>query len=627
MTEAVRIAGLLVMVLVLGCSGGTEVGNPTASGVVAFDSSEALESYLKEQLASTVVPRNVADAAAMEGDFQAGSYSTTNLQEASADESDTVKNDGEHLYIARQGEVAVVQAMPAGNARVVSRVPIDGTVDSLYLSDNLLIVFAVPAGSAWSQHPDDRITVGMPSWIPDTARTCVLIYDVTDPASPTKRREVEIEGVLASSRIVGGRLHVVQQFLPVLPALDSEYNGTQGDLSNAVSGNAGALDDLTLDDLIPSYTVVDGQGERSPEEPLVTYRDFYRPTDPEGGSIVTITTFDLEDVALPFSSVGFVGDVHTVYASTDALFLLSNSYVENGSTWSCRTLIHRFSLDDLSDIASGTVEGWIVNQFSLGEYNGVLRIATTDSLNDPPGVTNTVFCLRQNGTGLEVAGRIDDITPGERIYSARFIEDRGYLVTFVQVDPLITLDLSDPERPAILGELVLPGYSTYIHPVDDDTLITLGVNTVEHEGMVVSDGVQLSLFDVSEPEVPVLVDRVTIGDSGTSSEALWNHKAFTFLPDVGLIAFPIDIYETSAGDDWWSMGGYTFSGLYVYRMDGSSGFTFLGRIDTQPGEDWFYSTWTRGVFMGDSVHAVRADEVKSAYVNDIGHTISTLSLE
>jgi hypothetical protein len=538
-----------------------------------------------------------------------------------------VKNDGEHLYVARQGGVAVVRAMPAGSARVVGRIPVDGTVDSLYLWDNLLVVFAVPAGSAWSEHPVDRITVGMPSWIPETARTSVLIYDVTDPAAPEKLREVEIEGALVSSRIVEGRLHVVQQFLPVLPVLDYEYSGTEADLSDAVAGNAGALDDLTLEDLIPSYTVVDDEGERSPEEPLVTYRDFYRPADPEGGSIVTITTFDLEDETLPLSSMGFTGDAHTVYASTDALFLLSNSYMEDEGTWSCRTLIHRFDLNDLSDIASGTVDGWIVNQFSLGEYDGVLRIATTDSLNEQPGVTNTVFCLRQNGTGLEVAGRIDDITPGERIYSARFIEDRGYLVTFVQVDPLITLDLSDPEHPAILGELVLPGYSTYIHPVDDDTLITLGVNTMEHGGMVVSDGVQLSLFDVSDPELPVLVDRVTIGDSGTSSEALWNHKAFTFLADEGLVAFPIDIYETSGGDDWWSMGEYTFSGLYVYRMDASSGFTFLGRIDMQTGEDWFYSTWTRGVFMDDIVHAVHADAVRSADVGDIGHTVSTLSLQ
>ncbi|MCU0577801.1 MAG: beta-propeller domain-containing protein, partial [Desulfobacterota bacterium] len=459
------------------------------------------------------------------------------------------------------------------------------------------------------------------------ARTCVLIYDVSDPSAPVKRKEVEIEGTLVTSRIVGGRLHMVQQFLPVLPALDYEYNGTDADQADAVEGNAGALGTLSLDDLIPSYTSVDAQGHRSAETPLVTFRGFFRPAEPEGGSIITITTFDLEDEALPFTSMGFAGDAHTVYASSAALFLVSNSYEERDGAWSSRTIIHRFDLNDLTDIASGTVDGWIVNQFSLGEYDGVLRIATTEALNDSPGVTNTVTCLRPEGTSLDVVGRIDGITPGERIYSARFIEDRGYLVTFVQVDPLITLDLSDPENPSILGELVLPGYSTYIHPADGNALVTLGMNTMEEGGMVLSDGVQLSLFDVSIPERPELVDRVTIGDNGTNSEALWNHKAFTFLADGNLIAFPVDIYEGSAGPVWSSTGTYSFSGLYVYSMDADEGFTYLGRIDTQPGEEYFYSTWTRGVFMDGTVHAVNAEAVRSADLLDIEHTLSRLDLD
>ena len=181
-------------------------------------------------------------------------------------------------------EVAVVEAVPSGSARVVSRIPVTGTAESLHLSGNLLIVFTVPQGSAWSEQPVGRISIGMPSWISDTARTCVLIYDVSDPSAPVKLKEVEIEGTLVTSRIVGGRLHMVQQFLPVLPALDYEYNGTDADQADAVEGNAGVLETLTLDDLIPSYTSVDAQGHRSAETPLVTFRGSSAPPNQRGAA-------------------------------------------------------------------------------------------------------------------------------------------------------------------------------------------------------------------------------------------------------------------------------------------------------------------------------------------------------
>jgi hypothetical protein len=273
------------------------------------------------------------------------------------------------------------------------------------------------------------------------------------------------------------------------------------------------------------------------------------------------------------------------------------------------------------------VPGWIVNQFSLGEYGGVLRIATTDYTEDFSGFTNAVFCLKPDGERLKAIGRIDGITPGEKIYAARFIGARGYLVTFVQVDPLITLDLSDPSRPAILGELVLPGYSTYIHPVDDDRLVTLGLKTLEEGGWVLNDGLQLSLFDVSDPARPSLMDQVILGDRGTSSEALWNHKAFTFHTEADFIAFPVDLYEAEGGGDPWTTGTYLFSGLYVYGLDRDAGFSLLGRISTLADEGLFYSYWTRGIFMEDSVLAVNADAVWSAEASDIEHTLGRLDLD
>lgn len=630
--EVVWIIAFMVFGSLSGCSGDSEVGNPSTNSVSLFESDTELEGYIKEQLASNIVPYKVEDiapqAGAQEGDTHGGAYSRTTIQESGVDESDTVKSDGTNLYIARSDEVVIVKAAPASEESIVARIHLGGTVGSLYLYNHLLVIFTIPVGSSWIE-PRQEVMIGIPYWIPSQAKTGVVIYDITTPSAPIKLKELEIEGSLVSSRLVSGKLHVVQQFLPALPPIDTTYDGSPDGMKQAVESNTHALDSLTLTDLVPSYTVTDGQGQKSAEAPLVSYRNFYRPGTPEGGSIVTITSLDLDDEELPFDSIGFVGDTHTVYASTSALYLIANTCtgMDEPYTYRSQTMIHKFNLEDLSNISSGSVPGWIVNQFSLGEYADVLHIATTDNTDNFEGFTNSVFCLSQNGSALTITGRIDDITPGERIYSARFIGDRGYLVTFMQVDPLITLDLSDPEHPAMIGELVLPGYSCYIHPVDDDYLVTLGMETTAQGDLVLNGGVQLSLFDVSDPTLPELLDRVTIGVRGTYSEALWNHKAFTFFADENFIAFPVDLHEDSGGrEDPWTTGILSFSGLYVYRLNAGVGFDYLGRISTATDEYPIYGYWTRGIFMDDTVHVVNQNEVNSANVSDIEHTIHTLVL-
>lgn len=626
MMEVRWVVGCLVMLVLAGCAGGSEVGNPTMSAVSSFDSAAELEGYLKEQLASNIIPRNALDAAPTTDAMEGGGYSATTVQESGVDESDMVKTDGTHLYIARTNEVVIVRKGAADPGSIAARIPVSGTVESLYLEGDLLVILSLAEGS-YSDPGEPRILIGMPSWMPSEARTGVLFYDVSNPGSPRRLKEVELDGSLVSTRLTSGRLHVVQQYVPLIPALDGDYNGTASDQEATVERNTESTAALTLADLIPSYTVIDSQGISGGDLPLVTYDRFYRPAVPEGGSIVTITTFRLEEGGIPFESIGFVGDTHTVYASTSALYLIANVYDVTADATGARTLIHRFALDDLSDISSGTVRGWIVNQFSLGEHDGVLRVATTEYSEDFSNLTNSVFCLEPRGAELEVIGSIEDITPGERIYSARFTGERGYLVTFVQVDPLITLDLSDPASPAIAGELILPGYSTYIHPLDDDTILTLGMNTLEESGMVLNDGVQLSVFDVSDFAEPVLMDRVTIGDRGTGSEALWNHKAFTFHAEGNLIAFPVDLYEDQGGSDPWTWGTFSLSGLYVYRLVEGAGFDFLGTITTQTAEDLSYGSWTRGVFIGTGIFAVNADVLQRADVEDIASTVKSLSLD
>jgi len=267
----------------------------------------------------------------------------------------------------------------------------------------------------------------------------------------------------------------------------------------------------------------------------------------------------------------------------------------------------------------------------------VLRIATTTgwSGGSQPTAKNHVFCIGEQDSKLVVIGSLEDLAPGEEIYAARFIGPRGYLVTFVTIDPLFTLDLSDPTDPKVAGELKVPGYSEYIHPWGDDHLLTIGKDALEVDGNAWYQGLQLTIFDISDFSDPKLLHRTEgenkIGDRGTSSEALYNHKAFIFWEEQGLLAIPVDLYEhASPPTEPWEWGLLTFKGLYVYRVTLNHGFEFLGRIKTlaQMDQYWLsYFDYTRGVFIDDRVYAVTPATVSSAEVIDIANTIETLPLD
>ena len=212
----------------------------------------------------------------------------------------------------------------------------------------------------------------------------------------------------------------------------------------------------------------------------------------------------------------------------------------------------------------------------------------------------------------------EDLAPGEQIYAARFMGARGYLVTFVNIDPLFTLDLSDPTAPFVAGELKVPGYSDYIHPYGEDYLITVGKDAIpvpEHN-MAWYQGLQLSVFDVSDFADPRLLHKEILGDRGTGSEATDNHKAFTFWPGRELLALPVDLHEHAAPPtEPWEYGTRTFSGLYVYRLSSENGFSLLGRISTE-NEDG-PRMWTRGVFNQDRVYALTNNAIRSTPIDPI----------
>jgi len=340
---------------------------------------------------------------------------------------------------------------------------------------------------------------------------------------------------------------------------------------------------------------------------------FYRPVEIsiDGNSVpivplrnifTTVVTIDLDDPGAFMESLSmFSRSSETLYVSRETLYLAEPvNYAclefrcflaQTGSTE-----LHKITLTERGPIyvASGVIPGRPLDQFSFSEHNGFLWVATTTT----PGPSNNVFALRDSANRLDIVGRIENIARGEMIRSARFVGDLGFLVTFRQIDPLFTLDLSDPTRPRLVGELKVPGFSTFILPMSRTELLTVG-RDADLAGRPL--GLQLSIFDVSNFANPTLKHNVVISGRDTISEALSNPKAFTYFAERQVLALPIREFQSNRSS----------SGLIVYRASGQAGFELLGRINIDPG------TYTRGVFISNNVYAITPDLVRAAPLSNV----------
>jgi hypothetical protein len=281
-----------------------------------------------------------------------------------------------------------------------------------------------------------------------------------------------------------------------------------------------------------------------------------------------------------------------------------------------------------------------LNQFSLDEQDGYLRVAThitnfgggvsvgvgvaepdatvsggsAQNINNPH---NAVYVLKEQEGELAVVGSLEGIAPNENLYAARFLADRGFLVTFQQIDPLSVLDLSDPTYPKLVGELKVPGYSDYLHPFGENLLIGVGRSTMQISGgFTEPGGVQLSLFDVSDLKHPTLIDQVTVGGFGSESDVSFNHKAFAFLPDRGLLVIPAVLMSEQVIPEGW---GWSYQpeldGVLVYQVE-SSGFTELGRVSSVVYDEMGWTQWRRGAIIDNAVYAVTPAGVRAASLDD-----------
>lgn len=605
-----------------------------------FGSAEELRSYLaSEALANhgqrggffeapflgmpTAEPLGAAPPAATDDvATSSDSFSTTNIQEVGVDESDVVKNDGQMIYALSGTRVRIVHAFPAETLALLATVELEDSGDSLYLRGDTLIAlshgyasFPFRGDMARPPAPGQPAASIIGGPLSDGSQTVATFIDVSDPSNPVVRATVRFEGRLVSSRLIGDRLHLVLMNRPRLP-----FNPLPATVRS-----------YTLDEWLPDYAVVGPDGVPRKGK-VVDWPDVFRPEDPAGYSITTVVTLDVTDPTAPFASTAITADAGVIYASPEALYITDPGYgVGFFGGPRENTIVHKlgFSDEGTSYVGSGVVPGRPLNQYSLGEFEGYLRIATTRNAfgAGPSRPTNNVYVLGENGTVLEVVGRVEDLAPGEIIYAARFIGRRGFLVTFERIDPLFTLDLSDPTDPRVMGELKIPGYSDHLQLLDEHHLLAIGKDAEDAGTFAWVQGVQLSIFDVSDMTDPRQIHNELIGGRGTHSEANTNAKAFNFFAPLDALAFPIDIYSSASGGA--SFGRHEFSGLLVYRVTVEGGFERLGGIASPPtfgGRGCFLSFGgpTRGVFIGDTVYAVTHDGVKAAPVDDIATLIAEI---
>ena len=553
---------------------------------------------------------DAAEIAPAPGAVEGQDYSGTNTQEVGVDEGDIVETDGDHVYVANTDGLRVVAV---ADAEVVAEPELPQGSHQLLLDGARLVVVT----SSWSGSPD----------------TIVSLFAVTDPTNPDLLRRSHLEGGVVATRSIDGvaRLVITTSFDQRLPFVQPDQFGLDED--SALERNKEIIAESTVEDWLPRWFDEDAEGSFGPMSQVLPCETVAAPPDFAGLGLTWIGSIDVNGDGTPIGSAGIVSTGDTVYASTSNLYVATQNWdwrwggpvpldVEEGAPETAPeedpgpppTLIHQFRLDDgtgATYVASGQVEGRLLNQFAMSEYNGDLRVATTTD--DWGGFgeqsESTVFVLRPEGEELRQISSVGGLGKDEQIYAVRFIENLAYVVTFRQIDPLYVIDLTDPTNPVEAGELKIPGYSAYLHPVGDGLLLGVGQDATERGR---ARGTQLSLFDVSDPTDPERIDTLTIGGW---SDVEWDHKAFLFWQPDGTIVLPVSPgwgncprAEECPADEIKSNAG----GAVVAELNGRE-LAVRGTIEHSSGRNSdCWNPLLRSIAIGDELVTVGMDQLEIA---------------
>jgi len=562
------------------------------------------QSYRGDSLLAPGAPVALEKSTGVEGGGR--EYSATNVQVVGVDEADIVKTDGTYVYSISGNEIVISQVYPPGDAMILSRIKVEnGTPQEIFLhKDNVLIFGGRTVYDGDIELMKEKgVMEEMIYPPPGRSTTFVEIWDTKEKTSPVQKRSLDFEGTYSTSRKIDNYVYFV---------LNSyQYNYDEDG------------------PIVPMYRT-----DKSSEFLPICDCDEVKIIRPfESYGYLTVVSVPMDNYYKSVEKEVLFGASQNVYASMENLYIANTKYdyqprifdemfgpVEENVE---ETTVYKFCLDKgkIDFTARGVAPGHILNQFSMDEYKSYFRIATTvGQVSRQEGKSaNNVYVLDKN---LKIVGGVEGLAVGEKIYSARFMGDKGYLVTFKKIDPFFTFDLSDPENPKVVGKLKIPGYSDYLHPYDEDHIIGLGKETEEALGggdFAWYQGIKIAIFDVSDFANPKQLHKVEIGDRGTDSYALQDHKAFLFDKSKNLLVIPVLLTEIpeekkrSESGEANIYGTKTFQGAYVYRLTLDKGFELLGRITHA--EEF---KETEGYYYYSDPYNVK----RSLYIEDYLYTIS-----
>lgn len=569
------IAFSLVLVLLGGTFGIMASSNDqqpsTGESILpTFESNEHLVDHLRSRFSMSLKYQ----AFGAGEDQGSGEHSETNLQVEGVDEMDTVKTDGENLFIVSSQGVHILKAYPAEqleNLSIISahdlfdldRVNYSVIIQGIFLGDNELVV--VSSVHPWGDYPFSEF-LGT-QWYTHTEMTVISLFDVTDPSSPARKGFWGMSGFPIAARMIDGCVYTLGQ------------------------------DWIWIQEDVPEIPIIlDGSGTSELEGTEVHY-------DPLGQSAdcyVNILSVDVEaeefevfSVVTGWTSTVFVSE-SSIYISAlkddPAIFTFQNGEDRIQIESAVSTTIFKIEVRGTSMIASarGEVAGWLLNQFSMDEYLGYLRVVTTTSWLEPE---NCVFVLDDQ---LKIEGALTGIAPSETVYAARFYGEILYLVTFERVDPLFVIDLTNPSDPIALGELKVPGFSTYLHRLDSSNVMGIGLE---------NSSVKVSIYNVTDPHNPTeRCSYVFLGEY-TYSPALWDHHAVLIDVEMGLMVIPLTY---SSGN------GSMMQGMAVLNLSPQWNITLRGIVDLG---EWIWNA--RSVYIGDCLYSISPTKVVVSDLADL----------
>ncbi|MCM3636354.1 beta-propeller domain-containing protein [Sporosarcina luteola] len=622
------IISMILFMVVAGISIFTKKADVSAYGSIdSISSEEDLKAYFKraKDMQSVAVrfdgveessEKASMDSAESSNAVGGGDHSSTNNQVEGVDESDMVKTDGEYIYSIFAGtSVKVVDIRNPQKMKVAAEIkPGDDYYPSqLFLHDDLLIVL----GEKMQRYPDTDKSNAMDKMMPMNSLTTVRLYNIEMPEKPVFIREIGVEGYMKSARKTGGMLYLVTNVFP----------------------NFWAMEEIEGDALRPR--ILDSNEK---EEKFMEFKDISILPGAVDPSYSVIASIDLTTPkTAELKTKGFLGSSDQMYMTKDHLYLTALKYEKSTNSrgaeimiWNpgkADTEIFKFKLDgtNVDFYQSAELSGTILNQFSMDEYKGNFRVVMTEGnmWDDKNPSKNHLYILNEK---MEMTGSVKGLAKGERIYSARFMGDKAYMVTFRETDPLFVIDVADPAKPKVLGELKIPGFSNYLHPLDENHLIGFGYDTVAQknpsggEPLILTKGMKISLFDVTDFHNPKEKYTEIIGGRGTYSPLQYDHKALFQHKKRNLFGFPVSMYEEGAKD---FEVDYKGSGALIYEITPDSGIVLKGDLVQKKASGEQYEEWEKQIqrllYSGDSVFTLSMDEVKS-YKLDSFKEISTLKM-